>query len=151
MSPERCKGTQLANIPWTQRGTVRMTTTSIGVQELRKRIREKAKADPRHRFWGLYTHVWKLDVLGEAYCLAKKNNGAPPEAKERRASLDHMEHAGDLRRLEIVIRLPERLVQCAQGLSPITLLSELAGNAGWRKSPCPVCRAGAGTTGYGLD
>ena len=54
-----------------------MTTTSIGVQELRKRIGEKAKADPRYRFWGLYTHVWKLDVLGEAYRLAKKNNGAP--------------------------------------------------------------------------
>jgi RNA-directed DNA polymerase len=54
-----------------------MTTTSVGVQELRKRIGEKAKADPRHRFWGLYTHVWKLDVLGEAYRLAKKNNGAP--------------------------------------------------------------------------
>ena len=54
-----------------------MTTTSIGVQELRTRIGEKAKADPRHRFWGLYTHVWKLDVLGEAYRLAKGNNGAP--------------------------------------------------------------------------
>lgn len=54
-----------------------MIKTSIGVQELRKRIGEKAKAEPRHRFWGLYTHVWKLDVLGEAYRLAKKNNGAP--------------------------------------------------------------------------
>lgn len=54
-----------------------MTTTSIGVQELRKRIGEKAKADPHHRFWGLHTHVWKLDVLEEAYRLTKKNNGAP--------------------------------------------------------------------------
>jgi len=54
-----------------------MTTTSIGVQELRMRIGEKAKADPCHRFWGLYTHVWKLDVLRQAYRLAKANNGAP--------------------------------------------------------------------------
>lgn len=54
-----------------------MTTTSIPLQELRKRIGEKAKADVRHRFWGLYTHVWKLNVLGEAYRLAKRNNGAP--------------------------------------------------------------------------
>jgi len=54
-----------------------MTTTSIGVQELRTRIGVKAKADPQHRFWGLYTHVWKLDVLREAYRLAKQNNGAP--------------------------------------------------------------------------
>jgi RNA-directed DNA polymerase len=54
-----------------------MTNTSIGVQELRRRIGEKAKADSRHRFWGLYAHVWKLDVLEEAYRLAKKNHGAP--------------------------------------------------------------------------
>jgi RNA-directed DNA polymerase len=54
-----------------------MTKTSIGVQELRARIGEKAKAEPQHRFWGLYTHVWKLDVLREAYRLAKQNNGAP--------------------------------------------------------------------------
>jgi RNA-directed DNA polymerase len=54
-----------------------MTTTSIKLQEIQKRIGEKAKADPHHRFWGLYTHVWKLNVLGEAYRLAKKNNGAP--------------------------------------------------------------------------
>ena len=54
-----------------------MTKTSIDVQELRKRIAEKAKADPRHRFWGLYTHVWKLNVLDAAYRLARKNGGAP--------------------------------------------------------------------------
>ena len=48
-----------------------MTTVSIGVQDLRMRIGEKAKADPQHRFWGLYTHVWKLEVLREAYQLAK--------------------------------------------------------------------------------
>jgi RNA-directed DNA polymerase len=54
-----------------------MTNTSISLQDLRTRIAEKAKADPCHRFWGLYTHVWKLNVLGEAYRLAKKNNGAP--------------------------------------------------------------------------
>jgi RNA-directed DNA polymerase len=54
-----------------------MTTTSIGVQDLKTRIGAKAKADPQHRFWGLYTHVWKLDVLREAYQLAKNNNGAP--------------------------------------------------------------------------
>lgn len=54
-----------------------MTRISIGLQELRKRIGEQAKADPHHRFWGIYTHVWKLDTLEEAYRLAKENNGAP--------------------------------------------------------------------------
>jgi RNA-directed DNA polymerase len=54
-----------------------VTRISIGLQELRKRIGEQAKADPHHRFWGLYTHVWKLDTMEEAYRLAKENNGAP--------------------------------------------------------------------------
>lgn len=54
-----------------------MTKTSIGVQELRKRIGHKAKTESQHRFWGLYTHVYKLDVLREAYRLAKQNHGAP--------------------------------------------------------------------------
>lgn len=54
-----------------------MTKTSLGVQELRKRIGEQAKAEPQHCFWGLYAHVWKLDVLEEAYRLAKQNDGAP--------------------------------------------------------------------------
>lgn len=80
---------------------MRKTKTSVGVQELRKRIGEKAKADPHHRFWGLYTHVWKLDVLEEAYRLAKKNNGAPGvdgvafkqiEAKGREELLETLSH-----------------------------------------------------------
>ena len=40
-----------------------MKKTSISVQDLRKRIGDKAKAEPHHRFWGIYTHVWKLNVL----------------------------------------------------------------------------------------
>lgn len=54
-----------------------MTKTSIGIQELRKRLADKAKAEKQHRFWGLYTHVWKIDVLEEAYRLAKRNDGSP--------------------------------------------------------------------------
>jgi hypothetical protein len=125
-----------------------MTTTSIGVQELRKRIGAKAKADPHHRFWGLYTHVWKLDVLREAYRLATNSHGAPPETA-RWASLDRVERQGGLRGLGPVLQLPGRLVQCGQRLSLITLRTESAGSAGWRKSPCPVRRAGAGSTGHG--
>jgi RNA-directed DNA polymerase len=68
-----------------------MTNTSVGLQELRKRIAEKAKAEPRHRFWGLYTHVWKLDVLDEAYRLAKQNGGAPGSDG---VSFEHIEVQG---------------------------------------------------------
>jgi len=37
----------------------------------------KAKAEPAWRFWGLYVHVCKREVLREAYALARKNDGAP--------------------------------------------------------------------------
>ena len=54
-----------------------MTTAPSGLQDLRRRIYAKAKAEPSWRFWGLYVHVCKMETLYEAYRLAKANNGAP--------------------------------------------------------------------------
>jgi len=54
-----------------------MIKTPIKLQDLRRKIYTKAKADTAWRFWGLYVHVCKLETLREAYSLAKKNNGAP--------------------------------------------------------------------------
>jgi RNA-directed DNA polymerase len=54
-----------------------MTKAPISLQDLRKRIYIKAKAEPQWRFWGLYVHVCKLETLQEAYLMAKKNDGAP--------------------------------------------------------------------------
>jgi len=54
-----------------------MTKTPIGLQDLRRRIYAKAKAEPSWRFWGLYVHVCKTETLQAAYKLAKENNGAP--------------------------------------------------------------------------
>jgi RNA-directed DNA polymerase len=54
-----------------------MTKTPISLQDLRRRIYAKAKAEPSWRFWGLYVHVCKRETLREAYQLAKANNGAP--------------------------------------------------------------------------
>jgi RNA-directed DNA polymerase len=54
-----------------------MTTTPISLQDLRRRIYAKAKAEPSWRFWGLYVHVCKRETLQEAYHLAKANHGAP--------------------------------------------------------------------------
>src|SRR3954469_1409183 len=53
-----------------------MTKAPIDLQDLRRRIYVKAKAEPSWRFWGLYVHVCKRETLHEAYWLAKKNNGA---------------------------------------------------------------------------
>lgn len=54
-----------------------MIKAPIDLQDLRRRIYVKAKAEPSWHFWGLYVHVCKLETLHEAYALAKKNNGAP--------------------------------------------------------------------------
>ena len=54
-----------------------MTRPSISLQDLRRRIYAKAKAEASWRFWGLYVHVCKEETLHEAYRLAKKNDGAP--------------------------------------------------------------------------
>src|SRR5712691_1367411 len=54
-----------------------LTMASISLQDLRRRLYVKAKADKDQRFWGLYVHVAKQETLCAAYDLAKRNNGAP--------------------------------------------------------------------------
>jgi hypothetical protein len=54
-----------------------MIKTPIRLQDLRRRIYVKAKAEPTWRFWGLYVHVCKMETLQEAYQTAKSNKGAP--------------------------------------------------------------------------
>jgi RNA-directed DNA polymerase len=54
-----------------------MIKAPIDLQDLRRRIYVKAKAESSWRFWGLYVHVCKLETLREAYSLAKRNHGAP--------------------------------------------------------------------------
>jgi RNA-directed DNA polymerase len=49
----------------------------IKLQDLRRKIYIKAKAEKEWRFWGIYVHVCKIETLREAYKLARKNKGAP--------------------------------------------------------------------------
>ena len=58
-------------------GKGEMIKAPISLQDLRKRLYVKAKAEPTWRFWGLYIHICKMETLYEAYRLAKENNGAP--------------------------------------------------------------------------
>jgi RNA-directed DNA polymerase len=58
-------------------GKGEMTKTPISLQDLRKSLYVKAKAEPTWRFWGLYVHVCKTETLQEAYQMAKSNDGAP--------------------------------------------------------------------------
>jgi RNA-directed DNA polymerase len=54
-----------------------MIKAPISLQDLRRSLYVKAKAEPLWRFWGLYVHVCKRETLWAAYEMAKKNDGAP--------------------------------------------------------------------------
>ena len=58
-------------------GRGEMKKAPISLQDLRRSLYVKAKAEPAWRFWGLYVHVCKMETLHEAYRMAKSNNGAP--------------------------------------------------------------------------
>lgn len=48
-----------------------MIKPSVNLQELRRRIYRRAKAEKQWRFWGLYVHVCKTETLRAAYQAAK--------------------------------------------------------------------------------
>jgi len=54
-----------------------MIKAPISLQDLRRSLYVKAKAEPGWRFWGLYVQVCKRETLHEAYRMAKENDGAP--------------------------------------------------------------------------
>ena len=58
-------------------GKGEMTKAPISLQDLRRSLYVKAKAEPSWRFWGLYVHVCKMETLKEAYRMARSNDGAP--------------------------------------------------------------------------
>src|SRR5262249_12106217 len=58
-------------------GKGEMTKAPSSLQDLRRSLYVKAKAEPAWRFWGLYVHVCKMETLQEAYRMAKENDGAP--------------------------------------------------------------------------
>jgi RNA-directed DNA polymerase len=58
-------------------GKVVMIKATINLQDLRRKIYIKAKADKAWKFWGIYVHICKTETLHASYKLAKQNNGAP--------------------------------------------------------------------------
>jgi RNA-directed DNA polymerase len=81
-----------------------MIKAPINLQDLRRRIYAKAKAESSWRFWGLYVHVCKIETLQAAYKLAKENNGAPGIDG---VTFESVESAG---RTEFLEQLHEELV-----------------------------------------
>src|ERR1700738_5194183 len=76
MSAER-RGPAVCNGSNKTGGKGEMTKAPISLQDLRRSLYVKAKAEPSWRFWGLYVHVCKMETLWEAYQMARRNGGAP--------------------------------------------------------------------------
>src|SRR5215471_16510670 len=70
-------GPAVCNVSFNREGKDEMIKASIDLQDLRRRLYVKAKAETSWRFWGLYVHVCKMGTLRQAYALAKENDGAP--------------------------------------------------------------------------
>jgi RNA-directed DNA polymerase len=70
-------GPAVCNVSLNREGKDEMIKVSIDLQDLRRRLYVKAKAETSWRFWGLYVHVCKMETLRQAYALAKENDGAP--------------------------------------------------------------------------
>jgi len=73
------------------------------LQELQRALYQRAKQQPRFRFYALYDKVYRKDVLEHAYMLAKANGGAPgPDG----TTFEEIEGSG---RAELLEQLHEEL------------------------------------------
>lgn len=50
---------------------------ALKVQRLRTKLADKAKREPKFRFYTLYGHIYRMDVLKLAWIEVKKNGGGP--------------------------------------------------------------------------
>src|ERR1700741_3660008 len=75
--PVERRGPAVCNGSNNKGGKGEMTKAPINLQDLRRSLYIKAKAEASWRFWGLYVHVCKMETLREAYRMARSNDGAP--------------------------------------------------------------------------
>lgn len=66
-------------------------TTTSKIQELQRKLYQKAKSEPKFRFYLLYDKVYRKDVLKESWERVRRNGGAPGIDGQ---SIEEVEKAG---------------------------------------------------------
>ena len=116
-----------------------MIKASVNLQDLRRRIYLKAKAEKSWRFWGLYVHVCKMETLREAYALAKQNDGAPGvdgvtfEAIETQGVDGFLEQIRDELNQRNYVPLPARKQEIPKDGARSAFFQFLRSGIGWYK------------------
>ena len=77
LTPAGLPPAEYASLSYAREGKGEMTKAPISLQDLRRKLYVKAKAETSWRFWGLYVHVCKMETLQAAYAVARQNDGAP--------------------------------------------------------------------------
>jgi len=54
-----------------------LKTSEEKIRELQRKLYQKAKLEPKYRFYSLYDKVYRSDILSHAYQKVKANRGAP--------------------------------------------------------------------------
>jgi RNA-directed DNA polymerase len=89
----------------TERALPQLSSTEW-LQEFQRKLHEKAKAEPKFRFYSLYDKMYRMEVLMEAYRKAKANHGSGGVDKE---TFEDVEKKGVIEYLtELRLEMKER-------------------------------------------
>src|SRR4030088_3717537 len=128
MSAER-RGPAVCNGSNKKGGKGEMTKAPISLQDLKRSLYVKAKAEPSWRFWGLYVHVCKIETLRAAYEDGQKERWGTGNRRGHLRGHRGARRGGSARAVT---------GRTDRAHLPATPRAEAGDNAGRGQSPCPL-------------